>query len=93
MLIDTTAVRLDAAISPELHALLKMAAELQGRSIDEFVVAALDSAARQTIALTDTLQLSARDQESLARALIDPPPLTQAMKRAIQTHRKLIRSE
>lgn len=93
MLIDTPAVRLDATISPELLALLQMAAELQGRSLDEFVVAVLEGAAKQTIALTETVRLSARDQESLARALIDPPPLSPAMKRAIQNHGKLIRSE
>lgn len=39
--------RLEARISPELHAQLKRAAELQGRTLTDFVVAALQDAAQR----------------------------------------------
>ena len=35
------------------------------------------------------IRLSSEDQQRFAEALIDPPPLTPAMKRAIERHRLL----
>jgi hypothetical protein len=36
-----------------------------------------------------TIRLSIEDQQRFAEALINPPPLTPAMKRAIEHHRRL----
>lgn len=90
---DNPTIRFEALISTELRDLLQLAAELQGRSVSEFVVAAAQNAAKEAIAQIETIHLSASDQASFARALIDPPPLTPAMRRAILNHNKLIRSE
>lgn len=40
-----TTARLEARITPEVHALLKRAAELQGRTLTDFVVSAAQEAA------------------------------------------------
>ena len=42
-----TTVRLDARISTDLHAMLKRAADLQGRTMADFVVAAVQDAAQR----------------------------------------------
>ena len=58
----TPTARLEARLPAEVHALLKRAAELQGRTLTDFVVSAAHDAARRTIAETDVLRLSLADQ-------------------------------
>jgi len=85
----TPTARLEARLPADVHALLKRAAEIQGRSLTDFVVTAARDAAERTINETDILRLSAEDQRRFAEALINPPPLAPAMKRAIAHHRRL----
>ncbi len=44
MTTSSSTARLEARISPDLHAMLKRVAELQGRTMTDFVVAALQEA-------------------------------------------------
>lgn len=53
------------------------------------MVAAASAAARKTIEEAGMIPLSAEDQQRFAAALINSPPLTPAMKRAIKRHRRL----
>ncbi len=89
----TSSARLEARISKELHATLKRAAELQGRTVTDFVITAVQDAARNTIEQTDVLRLSLADQEQFAQALLSPPKATPALKRAFARHRKLVSPE
>jgi uncharacterized protein (DUF1778 family) len=89
----TTAVRqarLEARIAPETHAMLKRAAEIEGRSLSDFVVAAASAAARQAIAETEVLQLSRESSHLFASLLLDPPAPALAMERAKKHHERLI---
>ena len=88
----STIARLEARLPPEVHAMLKRAAELEGRTLTDFVVAAASAAARKTIEDADLIKLSAEDQQRFADSLINPRPLAPAMKRAIERHRRLIGS-
>jgi uncharacterized protein (DUF1778 family) len=87
-----TPARLEARLPAEVHALLKRAAEIEGRSLTDFVVAAASAAARKTIEDAAIIRLSVEDQEAFAEALINPPPLSPALKRAIKRHRRLFGS-
>lgn len=91
MAIQTTSstARLEARLPNDVHAMLKRAAEIEGRTLTDFVVAAASAAARKTIEDTEMIRLSVADQERFAEALINPPPLTPALKRAATRHRKL----
>ncbi len=82
--------RLEARINPEIHALLKRAAEIQGRTLSDFVVSAARTAALETIEQAGVIHLSLDDQQRFAAELIDPSPLAPAMERAIERHEKLI---
>lgn len=75
--------RLEARLPVELHALLKRAAELQGRTLTDFVVGAAQDAARRTIEDAAVIRLSIEDQSAFARALIDPPPPAPALVEAV----------
>jgi uncharacterized protein (DUF1778 family) len=85
--------RIEARIAPDALALIRRAAELQGRSISDFVVAAAQAAARDAIEDAQIIRLSVEDQRSLAAALADPPPLAPALERAIARHRSLVTPE
>lgn len=85
--------RLEARISTDLHAMIKRAAELQGCTMTDFVVAAVQEAAQRTIEQTEVVHLSLADQERFAQALLSPPQPAAALKRAFDRHRKLPRAE
>jgi len=85
--------RLEARISTDLHAMLKRAAELQGRSMTDFVVTAVQAAAQQAIEQAEVIRLSLADQECFAQALLSPPQPTPALERAFARRRELLRPE
>ena len=89
----TTTARLEARISFELHATLKRAAEIQGRTMTDFVVSAVQEAAQRAIEQSEIICLSLADQECFAQALLSPPEPTPALQRAFERRRKLLRAE
>ena len=86
----TATARLEARISTDLHTMLKRAAELQGRTMTDFVVAAVQEAAQRAIEQADVMRLSLADQECFAQALISPPKPSAALERAFSRRRKLL---
>lgn len=84
--------RVEARIAPEALAIVRRAAELQGRSVSDFVVASAVAMAQQTIQEAQIIRLCVEDQRTIAEAVLDPPPLAPAMERAIARHSKLITS-
>ena len=88
-----TTARLEARISTDLHALLKRAAELQGRTMTDVVVAAVQDAAQRAVQQADVIRLSLADQECFAQALLSPPQPAPALKRAFARRSKLLRAE
>jgi uncharacterized protein (DUF1778 family) len=87
---STRSTRLQARLSPETLAVVKRAAEIEGRSMSDFVIAAALQAAQRTIAETQVLRLSLADQRALAEALAAPPKPALALRRARTAHRRLI---
>lgn len=82
--------RLEARLPQNVYALLQRAAEVEGRSISDFVVSAAKEAAERTIAQRGLMQLTSEDQMRFAEALLSPAPPTPAMKRAAAAHNELI---
>jgi uncharacterized protein (DUF1778 family) len=54
------------------------------------VVAAAQDAARKTVAEVELIRLSREAQEQFVSMLLDPPPPSAALKRALDRHRALI---
>ncbi len=84
--------RLEARISPDLHAVVKRAAEIQGRTMTDFVIHALQSAASQAIEQADQVRLAVADQEAFANAIISPAKPNAALKRAFAKADRLLAS-
>ena len=82
--------RVEARIAPESLAVVRRAAELQGRSISDFLVAAALKDAHQTIEDAQIIRLSVDDQQRFAELLLNPPPLAPAMQRALKARKRLI---
>jgi uncharacterized protein (DUF1778 family) len=82
--------RLEARLPGAVHEMLKRAAELQGRTLTDFVITAASEAARKTIEETEILRLSAEDQRRVAEALLKPPSPSAALLRAAERHRNLV---
>jgi len=82
--------RLEARISTELHATLKRAADLQNRTLTDFVIAAVQEAAHRAIQSAEVIALTRADQVRFADALLNPRPRTPALKRAFARHRKRV---
>jgi uncharacterized protein (DUF1778 family) len=64
-------------------------ARLEGRSVSDFVVAAVQDAAQRTIAETSVIRLSLEDQRKFVDLLLSPPPLSPAMERDREAHQRL----
>lgn len=87
---SASTARLEARISTDLHAMLKRAAELQGRTMTDFVIAAVQDAAQQAIAQAEVVRLSLEDQQCFAQALLSPPEPSPALVRAFARRRQLL---
>jgi len=88
---ESRTARIEARIAPEALAVVKRAAEIQGRSISDFVVAAARDAALGTIEETHLIRLAIEDQRRFVELLVDPPAPAPALERARRAHARLIR--
>ncbi len=84
-----TTARLEARLPAEVHALLKRAAEIEGRTLTDFVVSAAREAACRTIEESEIIRLSIEDQRQIAEALLNPPEPAAALKKAFRRRREL----
>ena len=84
--------RIEARIAPEILESVKRAAEIEGRSVSDFVVAAARRAAERTIEETQIIRLSLTDQQRVADLLASPPTASPGLDRAMEAHRLLIQA-
>jgi uncharacterized protein (DUF1778 family) len=88
----TRTARIEARIAPDALRVVRRAAELQGRSVSDFVVAAAQEAAHRTIDQAQVIHLSVEDQQRFVELLLNPPALAPALKRARKAHARFIAS-
>ena len=86
----TRTARLEARIAPEALAMVKRAAEMEGRSLSDFIVSAAQEIARRTIEENNVIRLAAEDQQRFVDMLLHPPEPSAALKRAKAAHDELI---
>ncbi len=65
--------RIAARVTDDQHALFQHAADLQGRSLSDFVLATLHKEAVHTIETMEIIRLNAEESRKLAEALLGPP--------------------
>jgi uncharacterized protein (DUF1778 family) len=82
--------RLEARVPEDVHALLKRAAEIEGRTLTDFVISAASSAALETVEKAEIIRLSGRSAEMLTELIANPPPMNDAMRRAHEHRARLL---
>jgi len=82
--------RLEARVSPEVKALWQKAADLEGRTLTDFVIASVQQAAYTVIEQHQMLKLSLEDSAAFVDALMNPPQPNQALKAAAKRYKKVI---
>ncbi|RUZ72763.1 DUF1778 domain-containing protein [Mesorhizobium sp. M7A.F.Ca.US.006.01.1.1] len=87
---QTRTARLEARISPDMLSVVKRAAEIQGRSVSDFVVSAAQEAAQRTIEETAIIRLSIEDQRALVEAILNPPEPNEALRKAADAYKRLV---
>ncbi|ODN72013.1 DUF1778 domain-containing protein [Methylobrevis pamukkalensis] len=87
---ESRTARIEARIAPETLAIVKRAAEMEGRSVSDFIVSAAQDAARRTIEDHAVIRLSVEDQARFVDLLLDPPEPSDALRRAKEAHEALI---
>jgi len=80
--------RLEARISPETKSLLQKAADLEGRTLTDFIVASVQAEAYRIIEKHQKLKLSVEDSEAFVHALLNPPQPNDALKVAALTYKQ-----
>lgn len=88
---QTRSARIEARIAPDSLAIIKRAAEIQGRSVSDFVVTAAQEAAARTIEEAQIIRLSVEDQRAFAEAILNPPAPVPALLRAAEVYRSFIK--
>ncbi len=79
--------RFDARLNEEQRLLIQRAADLEGRTITDFVLHSAESAAERTIEKRAMLILTARETEAFANAILNPPAPGPVLRRAARVHR------
>jgi uncharacterized protein (DUF1778 family) len=86
----TKSHRLEARITDEQRELFQRAADLQGRSLSDFVVATVHEKAMQTIESMEIIRLNAEESLKMAEAILNPrepnAKLRAAAKRYMESH-------
>jgi len=89
---SASVARLEARISQDLHGLLKHAADLQGRTMTDFIVTAVQEAAIAAIEQSEIIRLNQENQQRFVSALMKPSSPNQVLKKAFKRRQKLISS-
>src|SRR5258706_15157340 len=81
--------RLEARVDPDLKRLFQRAADLQGVTLSDFLIASGRHAALKTLLEHDVVRLSGRDSAAFASALLSPPAPNERLKAAAKRYRRL----
>lgn len=85
---SNTSARLEARVAPEVKALWQQAAELEGRTLTDFVIASVQKAALDVIDRHQTLKLNREDSEAFVAALLEPSQPNKALRVAASNYKR-----
>lgn len=82
----TRSERLEARVSADQKDLFQRAAELQGRTLTDFVIASVHEAAVRTIEDMQSIELNARESRAFAEAVLNPREPGLRLRKAAQRY-------
>src|SRR5258708_2735396 len=84
------AYRLDARLNEEQKVLIQKAADLEGRTMTDFVLHSAESAAERTIEERVMLILSARETEAFVDAILNPAEPGRVLRAAARHYKNSV---
>jgi uncharacterized protein (DUF1778 family) len=76
-------------VPSELYELVQKAAAVEGLTLTDYLLVTLRHAAEASLERPHLIELSREDQAVFAKALLDPPPLSAALRRAMARRHEL----
>ena len=83
--------RLEARVSPEIKALWQKAADLEGRTLTDFVIASVQAVACKVIEQHQRLKLDFDDSAAFVNAILNPTQPNEALKAAALRYKQVMR--
>jgi len=80
--------RFDARLNKEQKTLIRRAADLEGRTMTDFVLYSAEAAAERTIKERTMLILTARETETFVAAILNPAAPGKVLRKAAQHYEK-----
>jgi uncharacterized protein (DUF1778 family) len=80
--------RLEARVSAEQKALLQRAADLQGRTLSDFIIGSAQRAAEEIIREHTVITLTAQDSRAFVEALLNPPAPNERLRAAAARYKQ-----
>lgn len=84
--------RLEARVSADQKDLFLRAAELQGRTLTDFVIASVHAAAVRTIEDMQSIQLNQQESRAFADAMLNPREATDRLRAAARRYIETLES-
>jgi uncharacterized protein (DUF1778 family) len=84
--------RLEARVNSEIKALWQKAADLEGVTLTDFVIASVQAAACRVIEQHQTLKLGVEDAEAFVEAILNPPQPSDALMAATLRYKQVIQN-
>jgi uncharacterized protein (DUF1778 family) len=81
--------RLEARVSAELKTMFQRAADLEGQTLSDFMIATLAAKARATIREHEIIVLAGRNRDVFMEALLNPPPVAPRLSAAFKRLKEL----
>ena len=78
--------RLEARVNRATKALFQKAAEIEGRSLTDFVVHSVMEAAKRTVQANEFMHLTQRDRIAFVEALLNVPAPNARLRKAARRH-------
>ena len=85
---DAKTYRFDARLNEEQKFLIQRAADIEGRTMTDFVLHSAEEAAEKTIQDRAMLILAARETESFVDAILNPPEPGSVLRKAARQYKQ-----
>ncbi|NJM18328.1 MAG: DUF1778 domain-containing protein [Richelia sp. RM2_1_2] len=82
--------RLEARVNPEIKDLWQKAADLQGVTLTDFVIASVQAAACKVIEQQQTLKLNREDALSFVEAILNPSQPSDTLREATSRYKQVM---
>ena len=82
--------RLEARVDPEIKARWQQAADLEGRSLTDFIITSMQESSERVIQRHQRMKLTQQDSRDFVETLIDPPKPNERLIEAARKYQEIM---